>query len=164
MIPTSGTRHAHLGDLIGTEDLRQGICHHATPTIWSGPWFDRNPTAGSTSKQTDYSTAMKRAVSICSHCPVLASCERQLTAFEKDGKPVHGIMAGRRYGEHPVGECRNCGRPMHRTTNRKGTQQSHLPDGHAYFASRGLCRSCYKTDWKNRHAQSTTDPEVTDHD
>lgn len=139
--------------IIGTADLREGICSRRDPEIWSGEWCSQ-PGQGEKAKQIRTNNRA-RAVALCNMCPVLAQCEQQLQAFEAAGCRVIGIMAGRAwetgksefaraYGHSEDEPCMSCGRIMHQRP-RQGVVPD-LPDGHAWFRGQHLCRRCYARD------------------
>jgi|GEM_PF-2111045 len=144
--------------IIGTADLREGMCAHRDPMIWSGEWCDMS--GGSKAARALRWGKMRKAVGLCRACPVLDACEKQLQAFEDAGCRVTGVMAARQWGqpreEDQVVECRSCYRPMH--IRPRGIPAPPVPEGHALSQCRGLCSTCYSRAKKDGTLDQIAEP------
>lgn len=123
------------------------------------PWEARTGAERRRGDEPDRTMARhERARELCHRCPALDACERYLSAMEKAGICISGIVAGR-YSDTPPGNwkngparlpkgdeeerqtaCRACHAPMWP----QATPQARVTTlGGAQHAGEGLCGDCY---------------------
>lgn len=147
-----------VASILGSHDLRAGLCARMNPTIWSGEWCDT--AARGEKAREELRNTRGRAVALCKVCPVLAACEAQLVEFEDANCRVTGVMAARMYGQRPAAErvvtCHGCHRTMHIRPH--GVPAPILPEGHVLSQCRGLCSTCYSAAKKAGTLDQIADP------
>ena len=129
--------------LLETETV--GICMRrenrgtaTTPNLWEAP-RDQERMASVVQRH-------QRARLLCRRCPLLDACESYLSATEKDGKRVGGVVAARYSDIRPAwteewqSACAGCGKPMrpqHVSQRSKPRKTARIHVGE------GLCDDCY---------------------
>lgn len=117
---------------------------------WSAsiiPWDGRAPREST----EEVAARHEKARLICHRCPLLAACEQALSAMERQGLRIDGVMAGRysdvrdSLGSREDGfrqaECRGCQVPL--LPMRSNSWRVKPPAGARQHVGEGLCSECY---------------------
>lgn len=124
-------------ELLGVCQRRSMAATAGKPSLW-----DPQADAGR-EREEDVNQRHRSAKIMCQACPLLDACEAALSAHEKAGVLIAGVVAGRysdvarKDNEHQLVSCRLCGEDMlpQAMTRKTIKQRKHTGEG--------LCDWCY---------------------